>query len=82
MRLRICAAIAETDAMDYSALNRLLGVSNSVLSKHLARLEDAGVVEIRKVSRPGHLWTRVGLTAAGREAYAAHIAALRTIVGL
>jgi DNA-binding MarR family transcriptional regulator len=68
--------------VEFSALTRTLGVSKSVLSKHLARLEAVGLVQITKASRAGHLWTSVGLSDAGRAAYTAHIAALRAIVGL
>jgi DNA-binding HxlR family transcriptional regulator len=67
--------------VEFSTLTRTLGVSKSVLSKHLARLEDVGVIQITKTSRAGHLWTSVALTDSGRADYVDHIAALRTIVG-
>jgi DNA-binding MarR family transcriptional regulator len=82
LRLQICATLSEVASMRVSILREQLDVSESVLSKHLSRLEASGYAEIRKLSEGGHLWTWVGLTADGREAYQGHIGALRAIAGL
>jgi DNA-binding MarR family transcriptional regulator len=82
LRLQICAALNEVASMRVSVLREHLSVSESVLSKHLARLEAGGYTEIRKVSEDGHLWTWVGLSPDGRAAYQGHIRALRAIAGL
>ncbi len=51
-RLRICAFLASTDEAEFGTLRDLLGVSDSVTSKHLKVLEQAGYA---KVSKPtGH----------------------------
>jgi DNA-binding MarR family transcriptional regulator len=68
--------------MEFSVLTRQLELSDSVLSKHLARLMAVGYVEMRKASESGHLRTRVLLTDEGRAAYTSHIAALRELLDL
>jgi DNA-binding MarR family transcriptional regulator len=82
VRMRICGALAEVKSMEFAALRDMLGVADSVASKHLARLEAHGYVFIRKQPRGGHLRTWVGLTKAGRRAFNGHVEALRRIVGL
>ncbi|MCI9886930.1 transcriptional regulator [Micrococcales bacterium 31B] len=78
-RLRMCAALAETEALESRALRELADVSDSALSKHLKRLAEAGYVE-QKLGAPqgrGRPSTWVTLTPVGRAAFAGHIAALK-----
>jgi DNA-binding MarR family transcriptional regulator len=79
VRLRICAALAPVRWVDFPALRDALGVADSVLSKHLSRLEDAGYVEVVKGLVTDGRRSTVRLTAAGRTALAGHLAALRQI---
>ncbi|MDR1394451.1 MAG: transcriptional regulator [Bifidobacteriaceae bacterium] len=79
VRLRICSTLAAVDAIDFTALRAGLDVTDSVLSKHLARLEAVGFVSITKKTAPGHLRTWVSLTPVGRQVLAGHLAALREI---
>jgi DNA-binding MarR family transcriptional regulator len=81
VRLRACAMLAGLEHAAFPVLRDELGVSDSVLSKHLATLEAAGYVKLVKATTAGRLRTSVSLTAAGRAAYTAHVAALRSIVG-
>jgi DNA-binding MarR family transcriptional regulator len=81
VRLRACAMLAGLDFAAFPVLRDELGVSDSVLSKHLATLEAAGYAKLTKATSGGRLRTSVSLTATGRKAYAAHVAALRSIVG-
>ena len=81
VRLRACAMLAVLDFAAFPVLRDELGVSDSVLSKHLATLEAAGYVKLAKATTAGRLRTSVSLTAAGRAAYTAPVAALRSIVG-
>ena len=81
VRLRVCAMLAGLDFAAFPVLREELGVSDSVLSKHLATLEAAGYVSLTKATSGGRLRTSVSLTPTGRKAYAAHVAALRSIVG-
>ncbi|MDR1448896.1 MAG: transcriptional regulator [Propionibacteriaceae bacterium] len=82
MRLRICAVLAGVEAMEFSTLKDRLEVADSVLSKHAARLEAIGYVQVSKSPRGGHLRTWLGLTPVGLAAYRSHIAALRELAGL
>ncbi|MDT0345467.1 transcriptional regulator [Streptomyces sp. DSM 44938] len=80
-RLRICALLDTAGEAEFSAVQRELGVSASVLSKHVTVLMDADYVEQRKAVRDTRQRVWLRLTRSGREAYAAHLAALRAIVG-
>ena len=66
---------------EFGLLRERLRVSESVLSKQVKALEEAGYVAIRKASRDGRVRTWARHTAAGRAAYRGHVAALRAIVG-
>ena len=79
-RLRICAFLHATDQAEFSVLRDMLGVADSVTSKHLKVLETAGYVKITKPAGHGRVRTWVGLTPAGRKAYADHVAVLRSLV--
>jgi DNA-binding MarR family transcriptional regulator len=54
-------------------------VSDSVLSKHVKQLEEAGYVRIGKATIASRQRTSLSLTRAGRAAFAAHVAELRRI---
>jgi DNA-binding MarR family transcriptional regulator len=54
--------------------------ADSVLSKQLKVLEDAGYLKLNKTTVDSRVRTRARLTNAGRQAFAAHIAALQRIV--
>ena len=79
-RLRIVAMLASVAGLEFAAVRDALDVSDSVLSKHLKVLEDAGYVKVQKTRRSGRTWTSASLTRAGRAAYEGHVAALRAIV--
>lgn len=81
LRLRICASLGPVEWVDFADLREILGVADSVLSKHLKQLGDAGYITIEKFVRLGRSHTRVSLTRDGRIAYVGHIAALRDMVG-
>ena len=52
------------------------GVSESVLSKQVKLLEEAGYVAVRKATMASRQRTWLALTKAGRTAFAAHMRAL------
>ncbi|EFQ83747.1 hypothetical protein HMPREF0063_11410 [Aeromicrobium marinum DSM 15272] len=79
-RLRICAFLDAVTTAEFSAVRDLLGAADSVVSKHLKVLADAGYVAIDKPTGRGRVRTWVGLTPEGRAAYRGHVAALRAIV--
>jgi DNA-binding MarR family transcriptional regulator len=80
-RLRICAFLAVTDEAECGTLRDLLGVSDSVTSKHVRVLQEAGYATLSKPTGRGRVRTWVALTDAGRAAFAAHVAALHEITG-
>jgi DNA-binding MarR family transcriptional regulator len=78
-RLQICAMLAAADSVDFSTLRDALGVADSVLSKHIAVLHNAGYVDVHKSTCASRVRTSLSLTAAGLAAYDGHVAALRAI---
>ena len=80
-RLQVCGLLAAVDTMDFAAVRDTVGVSDSVLSKHVKQLEEAGYVRVRKATRASRLRTSLALTKEGRAAFDAHVAELRRITG-
>ncbi|SEK42979.1 Winged helix DNA-binding domain-containing protein [Blastococcus sp. DSM 46786] len=80
-RLQVCGLLAVVDTMDFAAVREQVGVSDSVLSKHVRQLEEAGYVRVRKATRASRVRTSLALTPAGRAAFDAHVAELRRITG-
>ncbi|GAB4082417.1 transcriptional regulator [Modestobacter muralis] len=78
-RLQICGLLAAVDTMDFAAVRDTIGVSDSVLSKHVKQLEEAGYVKVGKATIASRQRTSLSLTKAGRAAFAAHVAELRRI---
>jgi len=79
-RLTIAAILAATEWADFRFIRDTAGLSDSALSKQLTALEDAGYIEIRKGFVGKRPRTSARLSHAGREAFNAHVAALRRIV--
>ena len=79
-RLRICAFLSSVDRAEFSVVRELLDVSDSVTSKHVKTLSDAGYVAITKPMGLGRVRTWLELTPEGRVAYRNHVAALEAIV--
>jgi DNA-binding MarR family transcriptional regulator len=80
-RLQVCGLLAVVDTMDFAAVREQVGVSDSVLSKHVRQLEEAGYVKVHKATRASRVRTSLSLTSAGRAAFEAHVAELRRITG-
>ncbi|GAA2025290.1 transcriptional regulator [Yaniella flava] len=79
MRLRICASLSPLMWAEFAQLRDSLDVADSVLSKHLKQLSDAGYVSTHRFLKGGRNHTRVALTASGRQAYVQHVNALRQL---
>ncbi|MFD3874984.1 winged helix-turn-helix domain-containing protein [Streptomyces sp. NPDC058623] len=79
VRLSVVAALVPLDKAEFGFVRDVVEVSDSVLSKQVSALEEAGWVEVRKgrVGRRPRTW--LSLTAEGRAVYARHLAALRAI---
>jgi DNA-binding MarR family transcriptional regulator len=78
-RLQLCALLAPVETVEFATLRASLGVSDSVLSKHLRVLEEAGYVRLTKATVNGRVRTRAALTTAGRAAFDGHLAELRRL---
>ncbi|MEV7972515.1 transcriptional regulator [Cellulomonas sp. NPDC089187] len=79
LRLQLCSALLPVRSATFPALREALGVSDSVLSKHLSRLQAVGYVAIDKRAVGGRSRTSAALTEAGRVAVRGHLTALREI---
>lgn len=80
-RLSICAFLATADEVEFAVIRDSLGVTDSVLSKHLRVLIDANYVTSRKTLGIGRPRTWLRLTGEGREAFEHHVALLRRVLG-
>ena len=81
VRFSIVATLAAVDEAEFALVRDEVEVSDSVLSKQVSTLEQAGYVRVRKgyVGKRPRTW--LSLTRAGRTAYTGHLAALREIAG-
>lgn len=79
IRLRVCSILAETAEVDFATVRDALALSDSVLSKHLKVLEDAGYVQLRKGTVDTRTRTWASLTREGRAAFRGHLLALRRL---
>ena len=81
VRFSVLAALAAAEEAEFSWVRDTVEVSDSVLSKQVTVLEEAGYVQVRKgsVGRRPRTWLR--LTPDGRAAFAGHLALLREIAG-
>lgn len=78
-RLQICAMLSAVDEAEFALIRDRIGVSDSVLSKHLKLLEEAKYIALRKAPFEGRQRTWVNLTRAGKAAFVAHVAELRRL---
>lgn len=79
-RLQICAILSAVTSADFATVREALGVADSVLSKHVRVLHEAGYIDVHKTTCASRVRTSLSLTRAGRAAYDGHVAALRAIV--
>ncbi|MFP3914021.1 MAG: winged helix-turn-helix domain-containing protein [Actinomycetota bacterium] len=79
VRLSMMAALAEADSVDFRHMRDLVEVSDSLLSKHISTLEEAGYVHVKKGYAGKRPRTWLSLTDKGRRAYEDYIAVLAAI---
>jgi len=79
-RLQIATVLANTQSAEFSRLREITGVSDSVLSKHLSALVEAGYVRLTKSALDGRQRTWASFTRPGRKAFAAHMRGLQALV--
>lgn len=81
-RLQICAILAPLKEAEFRSVRDAIGLSDSVLSKHIKKLEAVGYVTQRKATVDGRQKTWVRLTGKGRKAFAAHVNHLRDLLDI
>jgi DNA-binding MarR family transcriptional regulator len=81
-RLQLVTTLSAVSEAEFATLRAALEISDSVLSKHVSALADAGYVRSRKGVQAGRRTTWIGLTSAGREALREHVAALRRLIDM
>jgi DNA-binding MarR family transcriptional regulator len=80
--LQVVTTLSAVSEAEFATLRAILEVSDSVLSKHVSALADAGYVRSRKGVRAGRRTTWIGLTDVGRRALREHVAALRQLIDM
>ena len=83
VRLRIMAALSSLgprDQVDFSYLKDKLALTDGNLGAHLRALEEAGYISVEKTFVDRRPKTYVAPSAAGRKAFASHVAALQAIL--
>ena len=78
-RLALLTALSAVAEADFTFLQRLTGLTQGNLGSHLARLEQAGLVDLRREFVGRQPRTHVRLTPDGRAALEAHWAALERL---
>ncbi|PYI37730.1 MarR family transcriptional regulator [Arthrobacter psychrolactophilus] len=79
-RLRICAFLSTLEQAEFATIRDMLGVADSVASKQLKVLEEAGYVKLSKPKGLGRVKTWAALTPEGSRAYSIHVAALKALI--
>ena len=84
IRLRVMAALTALDpgddGLDFTRLKGLTGATDGNLGAHLDHLTRAGYVEVTKAFVGRRPRTTVKASAAGRAAFARHVAFLKSII--
>jgi len=83
-RLQIMSALVALDKgeeLDFVYLRKLLDLTDGNLGAHLAKLEEAGYVKVKKTFVARKPRTFIIATGKGRDAFEEHIGALRQIIG-
>ncbi len=79
-RLQIASMLSAVSEAEFGFLRDAAKVSDSVLSKHLSQMQEAGYVRLRKAALAGRQRTWLSLTREGRRAFVAHVKALEQLV--
>jgi DNA-binding MarR family transcriptional regulator len=75
----MCAMLSPVRSLLFADIRDRLEISDSVLSKHLSALAQAGYVEVSRVRADSRSRRLVRLTKPGRAALRGHLAALQAI---
>ena len=80
-RLKLCALLASAAEIEFMVLRNHLEVSDSVLSKQIKLLREAGFVKLIKRKEYGRQRTWISLSNRGHKAFVDHVGELKKIVG-
>jgi DNA-binding MarR family transcriptional regulator len=79
-RLAILVVLKEAGRADFAFLKKTLGLTDGNLGRHLAQLEDKGLIDLSKGFEGRRPRTWASLTPAGRRALDAELRAMRTLL--
>jgi DNA-binding MarR family transcriptional regulator len=79
-RLATCVLLSRADQLSFSRPRQLLGESDGNLGAQLLKLEDEGLISVRKAYQDPRPVSWYRLTAAGRKALVTHLEALARLV--
>ncbi|WP_336920872.1 winged helix-turn-helix domain-containing protein [Aquipuribacter sp. SD81] len=79
VRFSVLAVVVSADKVAFAHVRDTVEVSDSVLSRQLTALEEAGYLEVSKVAEGRRARTWLAPTAQGRTAFAQHRRALERI---
>jgi DNA-binding MarR family transcriptional regulator len=81
VRFSIVALLAAADKAEFGFVRDEVEISDSMLSKQVSALEQAGHIKVHKgfIGKRARTW--LSLTAVGRRRFERHLAALRQIAG-
>jgi DNA-binding MarR family transcriptional regulator len=80
VRLGIMAYLSGSDEADFVSLRQVLKLSDGNLSTHLAKLEEAGYVRVKKRFVDKKPQTTASITDTGRKAYIAYLDQLKQLL--
>jgi DNA-binding MarR family transcriptional regulator len=81
VRFSIIALLAAADRAEFGFVRDQVEITDSMLSKQVSALEQAGYVKVHKGFIGKRTRTWLSLTAEGRRRFERHLAALRSIAG-
>jgi len=79
-RLGACVMLADTDAMNFTNLKKLLKETDGNMGAHMRKLEDASYVTVKKEFENRKPVTWYSLSPEGRQALKSHLEALQSII--
>lgn len=77
LRLAVLSVLVGVRSAEFTFLRETTGATDGNLSTHLAKLEEAGYVSVRKAFRGRKPVTSYAITAKGRQAFERYVEALR-----
>jgi DNA-binding transcriptional ArsR family regulator len=80
VRLGACVLLADADALSFSRLKEVLSETDGNLGSHLAKLEQAGYVTVKKEFQERKPVTWYRLSKRGSAALTAHLDALEVLI--